>query len=465
MKYFYCLLLLSFSSLVNGQDSLSLWHTTSTKGFAMYLHLEITDGQCKTAQLSVPSQSVDHQPADYCHTKGDSLYLQFSKNNVTANISLKRYIDSLTGNWTQKTSKKITFTTADYIPESYRPQTPTPPYNYQNDTLKFLNQEAGIQLSGILSIPDDFSTGYTAILVSGSGPSDWNQEILGHQNFRVIADYLASRGIAVFRYHDRGVGSSEGNHNAATSIDLAKDALSALKHLKTDDRLQADKIGIIGHSEGGIIAPMVASIDSSLAFIISLAGPGEDIDQLMVKQNMLQFDTLSMPSAQYDIAYDFYQKAIDLVVQSNEAKEIFEPLNALCEQFYYDLDSIYRPQTAPSAQMLYMQLIQLKYLPWYDYFFKIKPSKYWAQVDCPVLALQGEKDIQVTAEDNIKAIEDALNQANNKRVTTQIYPDMNHLFQSCKTCTIEEYKMIPTTIEPIVINDIVSWIKALYDGY
>ncbi len=272
---------------------------------------------------------------------------------------------------------------------------------------------------------------------------------------------MASRGIAVFRYHDRGVATSEGNHRTATSMDLAIDAVSALQHLKSDIRLQADKIGIIGHSEGGMIAPIVASIDSSLAFIVSLAGPGEDIDQLMVKQNMLQFDTLSMPSPQYKLAYDFYQNAIDLIVKSNEANEIFEPLNALCENFYNELDSIYRPATAPSHEMLYMQIIQLKYLPWYDYFFKMKPSEHWSQVHCPVLALQGEKDIQVEAKANLEAIVNALKKAKNDNVIVRTYPDMNHLFQTCDLCTIAEYKSIPTTIEPQVLEDIYRWIDDL----
>ena len=384
--------------------------------------------------------------------------------NFSATLALSTSNKSiLKGTWTQNgKSNIINFTPTDQIKGSARPQTPTPPFDYTNDTIFFNNPVDSIELHAILSLPLDRPTPSKAvILISGSGANDWDQTILGHKSFWIIADYLASNGVAVLRYHDRGVSTSEGNHLQATSMDLARDAVYAVEYLRSRPEINPDQVGIIGHSEGGMIAPMSYDMNPKIGFIVSLAGPGEDISTLMIKQNMLSYHKEEMPENQYQTMATFYTDAINLISSEKPTEAIFDPLKALCKKVYEEVNLQYFPATTKSKEQMYMQLIQARYLPWYAYFLKVRPRAYWATTYCPVLALNGSKDIQVEAVANIEEIELALKVADNNQLTTHIFQDMNHLFQKCETCKLSEYGTIETTIEPEVLKMMSYWIIKL----
>lgn len=461
MKYWFILLAtLSMYCTCIAQEIGGIWQS-NTDSPIIYMDLYIDNDRCEYARLNVPIQGVKDFEAQVCKIENDSLLVQYSFMNIVAKVKLSLTDkDTLRGTWQQgKITRDITFRQVDEIEKILRPQTPEPPFNYINDTLFFSNPEDSVQLHAILSMPISPQKQYPAVvLVSGSGPSDWDQTILDHKSFWVIADYLSSRGVAVLRYHDRGVSTSGGNHTAATSLDLALDAVYAVEYLRSRPEIHPDKVGIVGHSEGGMIAPISYSMNQKIGFIVSLAGPGEDITRLMIKQNMLAYDSTAMPTQQYHKINRFYNDAISLIAQDVPTESLYQPLQGLCNQLYQDVDIEYFPSTTKTKEQMYMQLIQARFIPWYNYFFRIKPREYWSQVHCPVLALNGSEDIQVTAIDNIREITNALNTAGNDQLTSHVFEGLNHLFQQCNTCEVSEYGYLTTTIETEVLEKMSNWI-------
>lgn len=467
MRILVLVFIFIFSVLHKSQsqsDSLTgLWQSDSESP-KMYLQIINSDTSTISVLLNVPSQGTkDFEPSS-CTLINDSLFVTYRYMNIVAKLELATSDTAvLIGTWSQNgNTKPIQFIPTDKIEGTNRPQIPTPPFNYTNDTIFFKNPVDSIQLHAILSIPNNHTKPLkAAILISGSGASDWDQTILGHKSFWVIADHLASRGIAVLRYHDRGVSSSEGNHMQATSMDLARDAVYAVEYLRSRVEIDPNQVGIIGHSEGGMIAPMSYDMNPKVGFIVSLAGPGENITDLMKKQNMLSFNGKDIPAREIHFIEKFYDEAIELIASDRATEDIFQPLQSLCNKVYIDVDKQYFPSSTQSKEQMYMQLIQARYLPWYAYFLRIKPRAYWATTYCPVLAVNGSKDIQVEAIANIEEITTALQLAKNINVTTHIFEGMNHLFQKCNTCTITEYGTLETTIEPEVLKMVSDWIIKL----
>lgn len=449
---------------MQAQDISGLWQS-NINAPRMYIDLDAKADTCVSALLNVPIQGIKDFNDDHCVMQGDSLMISYSFMNITAKLRLcTTDRDTLKGTWQQGAKpNKIQFHKVEQIEKVQRPQTPEGPFSYTSDTIYFDNPEDSVSLHGILTIPNTSEKEYPAVvLVSGSGPSDWDQNILDHKSFWVIADHLASQGIAVLRYHDRGVASSKGNHAQATSLDLARDAVYAVEYLRSRPEINPDKVGIIGHSEGGMIAPMSYSMNPKIGFIISMAGPGEDITSLMKKQNMLAYDAANMPEKQYHMIERFYSDAIELLAKDVATEDLYQPMQDLCNKVYQDVELQYFPSTTQTKELMYMQLMQVRFLTWYSYFFKIKPREYWAQVQCPVLAINGSEDIQVTAVDNIRAIKNALDQSTNSQVTTHIFEGLNHLFQRCSTCQVSEYGTLTMTIEPEVLELMSDWIMNLY---
>lgn len=339
--------------------------------------------------------------------------------------------------------------------ELKRPQEPKAPYPYIVKDIIFHNVNADIDLAGTLTIPSDGQKLPAVILVSGSGPQNRDEELFGHKPFKVIADYLTRNGIAVLRYDDRGVAKSGGTLAASTSDDLATDALAAIKYLQSVDKIDRSKVGIIGHSEGGLIAQIVVAEYDEVAFIVSLAGQGTTGRQILLDQSYY-INRISNVSEESNMLNLKLNNAIYDIVELNEDPvKGFELIISKADEV---LNTPGKPQTSIDdlRTTLSGNLGPASY-PWIRYFLKSDPAKLLPNIKCPFLALNGEKDCQVLFKQNLEGIKKGLSA--NKDVTTKSFPDLNHLFQHSTTGLVNEYGQIEETMSPEVLEVIVNWIK------
>ncbi len=327
-----------------------------------------------------------------------------------------------------------------------RPQEPQKPYPYYSEDVTFENEKAGISLAGTLTLPTREGIFPVVILISGSGPQDRNEELLGHKPFLVLSDYLTKNGIAVLRYDDRGTALSEGNFEAATSVDFATDVESVVTYLKTRKEIDKNKIGLIGHSEGGIIAPMVAGESKDVAFIVLLAGSGVSGDKILLTQQKLIGRTSGIDENTLIKNEKLNAGIFEIVKKSKDV-----------EQLKMDLKEYLNQNNIPETQM--SSLINQVTTPWMINFIKYDPGVSLENVKCSVLALNGEKDLQVSPKINLEAIKGALEKGGNKKVTVMELANLNHLFQECETGSPNEYVTIEQTFSPMALTEILKWIQ------
>lgn len=337
-----------------------------------------------------------------------------------------------------------------------RSQEPSKPYPYYSEEVTFQNGNANITLAGTLTLPQREGNFPAVILISGSGPQNRDEELLGHKPFLVISDYLTRNGIAVLRYDDRGVAQSKGDFKTATTVDFASDVESAIAFLKTRKEINKSKIGLIGHSEGGIIAPMVAAKLKEVNFIVLLAGTGIRGDKLL----LLQQEAIAKASGTSDEAIqrnrEINTKAFEMVFKSASTEALKRDLEKYLKETSVNNPSVNKGGMTDD-QFIALQIAQVT-SPWMQYFIKYDPAPTLEKVKCPVLAVNGEKDLQVPPKVNLPAIEKALKAGGNKQVTIKEFPGLNHLFQECKTGAPAEYAEIDQTFSPLVLEVIGKWI-------
>jgi pimeloyl-ACP methyl ester carboxylesterase len=358
-----------------------------------------------------------------------------------------------------------------------RPQTPKAPFPYRSEDVKFENKAADLTLAGTLTLPEGAGPFPAAILISGSGPLDRDETLAGHKPFLVLADHLTRAGIAVLRFDDRGVGQSTGDHASATTADFTTDALAAFAYLRGRPEIAVAKIGMIGHSEGGLIAPLAAVQEPTVGWIVLLAGPGVNGEQIMYSQG--QKILLAEGGQPYQLAQQrILQETLFQLVKSNSGKvdrkllaqQALEQITNQLVELKQASESSITPSTDPAedptsehSQIALKQLIianlQAMDSPWFKFFAAHEPGPVLEQVKCPVLALNGSKDTQVIADLNLTAIREALTASGNQQFKLLELPNLNHLFQTCETGAISEYAKIEETISPEVLNILVKWIS------
>ncbi len=338
-----------------------------------------------------------------------------------------------------------------------RPQEPTKPYPYYSEEVTFTNSQANITLAGTLTLPKKEGTFPAVILITGSGPQNRDEEIMGHKPFLVLSDYLTRQGIAVLRYDDRGVAQSQGDFKTGTTVDFATDAESALAYLKGRKEILHNKIGLVGHSEGGIIAPMVASRNKEVNFIVLLAGTGLRGDKILLLQQELIGRAAGKPEKEIAKTREANTKAFELVLKAKTTEALTTDLTGFLTELLKDNPDSGKPSGMSNADYIALQVKQIT-SPWMQYFIKYDPAPALEKVKCPVLAIDGEKDLQVSGKENLLAIEKAVKKGGNQQVTTQLFPNLNHLFQECKTGSPSEYSQIEQTFSPIAMEVVAKWI-------
>lgn len=453
-------LIFSISLTAFGQDIAGQWNgLLNIPGSPLRLAINITKTDTGFAStLDSPDQGAFGIPVDT--TSFENTTLKIIVVNLGIQYKGEFANDSFEGTFLQGgmalplelSRNKIEKTTVN------RPQEPKKPYPYDAEDVSFHNEEANITLAGTLTLPKKEGKYPAVVLITGSGPQDRNEEIVGHKPFLVISDYFTRNGIAVLRFDDRGVGKSTGDFTKATSLDFATDVKSAVAFLKTRKEIDATKIGLVGHSEGGVIAPMVAAESKDIDFIVLLAGTGIPGDRLLSLQGRLIEKASGASETKINNSSAIRDKMIAMTIASKDIKLLKDDLRAyLNEEIQNAASKALIPQGLSEEQFINMQ-IEFMATPWMVYFLRHDPAIVLEKVDCAVLAVIGEKDLQVPPKENLMAIENALKKGGNKNLTTVEFPNLNHLFQECKTGAPQEYGTIEQTFSPVALEDISNWI-------
>ena len=340
-------------------------------------------------------------------------------------------------------------------------QEPAMPYPYETIDVEFPNSKAGIRLSGTLTIPKGSGPFPAIVLVTGSGPQNRDEEVIGHKPFLVIADYLARRGIAALRYDDRGVGGSGGSFSSATTFDFTDDALAAAAFLAGSQRIDAKRVGIVGHSEGAIVAAIAATRDKDLSFIVMLAGPGVRGDKLLLMQNEALAKASGVNAAAISEAKSINAELYGIAMRAGTVAELkAEIISTLKAKASGGKGELSGNSIDAEAGRIADQLLS----PWMRSFLSIDPASYLSTIKIPVLAMNGSKDLQVPAEENLKAIGAALSVAGNSHFKILELNGLNHLFQYAVTGLPDEYGSIVETFAPEALSALGDWIESTIPG-
>jgi len=414
-----------------------------------------------SATLDSPDQGAKGIPCGKVKVENDSIGIDVPA--IVGNYAGKiNYSDKkVSGYWNQAGSSfELNLEYTKEVAAPKRPQEPKPPFPYNVEEVRFRNEKDNITLAGTLSYPKENKKYPAVVMITGSGAQNRDEEIFNHKPFLVIADHLTKNGFAVLRFDDRGFGESEGNHSLATTMDFAEDVRAAVNFLKTRDEIDKHKIGLIGHSEGGMIAPIVASSSDDIAFIILMAAPGIQGDSILYLQTELIYKAEGQSTEKIQQILKGLREVYAILKSDEEETSLREKLKIKFQELFNQLTDEEKKQYGNPETYMEME-IRMVMSPWFRYFLKFNPIEYLVKVKCPVLAINGEKDLQVPPKENLSAIEGALKRSGNKKFLIKELPGLNHLFQTSQYGTIGEYGVIEETISPDALKVITEWLKEI----
>ena len=398
-----------------------------------------------SATLDVPAQGAHGVPVDKVEFQDNRLQLTMSALDATYSGVLKE--GRIEGEFTQRgMTFPLNLEKSEKEAQQVRPQDPHPPFDYRIEEVTFSNEKEGNTLTGTLTIPAGEGPFPALVLVSGSGQQNRDEELMNHRPFWVIADYCARHGVAVLRYDDRGVGGSTGEVENATSLDFSYDAEAAFDFLRNRKEINASRIGILGHSEGGIINFMVAERRPEVAFLVSLAGPAVKGIEVLKEQQKAVLRASGLTEEAVQFSSNANAQLFDVIEASSDREEADSHLRRLLKGWGYNED-------------LTEQTIGQMASTWMYYFLKYDPTEAIVKTNCPALLLNGSKDLQVLASQNLPAYEKIIAEHGKTNLTLRELPDLNHLFQHCETGSPDEYFTIEETISPEVLELIVEFAK------
>ncbi len=427
-----------------------------TPGMDLRIAFEIS--QAKEGGYTAVAHSIDQGarniPISTVTVNGDSLRLEL-KSAFSYEGKLQPDGNTIDGNWVQGDSTPLVMKRVDKIPELSRPQTPKKPYPYIEEEVLYENHSANVRIAGTLTIPKGKGPFPAVLLIAGSGPSDRDESALGHRPFLVLADHLTRQGIAVLRADKRGVGKTTGTFSTSGIEEFASDALAGVEYLKSRTEVDSKRIGLIGHSEGGGVAPMVAVQTRDVSYIVLLAAPGMSAYDILVLQDGTEAKAGGSTDEEVALIRGFSRRFYTVVLRAKDTSEIERETNAL----YAALTD------AEKKAIGWPNLHGTLNLSWAlnpgsreNLKFDIRPVL--RQVRCPVLALNGGKDSQVPPKENLGGIERELKAGGDSDYTVRELPGLNHLFQTCGTGATSEYIKIEETMSPLVLQTVSDWIIA-----
>ncbi|WP_293677368.1 alpha/beta fold hydrolase [uncultured Phenylobacterium sp.] len=438
------------ASGAKAQDAVGEWNGLLNVGAAelrIGVTIEAGPGGALTGKLASPDQGAMQIPLQ--DIRMDQGRLTFAVPSIRGRYEGQWDASQgvWNGSWTQGGALPLTLAKGP-APTRARPQVPAKPYPYREEEVR-ISSARGVSLAGTLTLPLGKGPFPAAVLISGSGPQDRDEQLLGHRPFLVLADHLTRQGIAVLRYDDRGFGRSTGRFSEATSSDFAVDAGAAVAFLRARKDIVAANVGLIGHSEGGAIGPMVAAKDPRIGFVVLLAGPGVRSRDLMMAQRRAVGRVMGLAGPGVE-RNDRAVACIDAVLAETpdwEAAKV-EAARLLGE-------AAAEAGVAPETLMARSTML---FTPWYREFIAYDPRPNLETLRMPVLAVNGANDVQVVASQNLPAVREALRA--NPDVTVIELPGLNHLFQTSATGDPREYGRIEETFAPAALKVIGDWVVA-----
>ncbi|MDP7008503.1 MAG: alpha/beta fold hydrolase [Phycisphaerales bacterium] len=413
--------------------------------------------------LTVPTQGAKNIPLPATFNQNQELVAGLPQADLVYTVKENDDQTALVGKMGQTgMTFEISFSRVDSAPELSRPQTPTGPFPYASTEVSALHPD-GHTLAGTLTTPKGEGPFACAVLISGSGMQDRDESLLGHKPFLVLADYLTREGIAVLRFDDRGVGGSKVEDieslKSATSLDFATDVAVMVEAARWQPNIDPFRVGVIGHSEGGIIGPLVAVEDDKLAFVVMLAGPGVPGFELMPVQSAMLMESSGVDQELIDRAVNASMTLYELYKQGGSEIDRRAAMMELVDVQLQSQDITVTPEEF--GVMTDGGLEQFE-LPWFQWFMFHDPAPVLAQVTCPVLAMNGSLDTQVSSTQNLPVIEETMVNAGGD-ITILELEGLNHLFQKARTGGISEYAEIETTIEPVALEAMGEWLAEVTD--
>lgn len=459
-KIYITFVLLLCSVLTFSQDITGIWNGTvklgKDKEIRFIFNIKKSDNNYVT-ELSIPAQRVAGlKPQSTTYNNG-TLLIDGSNLGIKYEGKFNTKLQQFEGNFSEGANtlplqlKKGKLSVAT---KNNRPQEPVKPYPYNEEEVVFKNKKAQVSLAGTLTLPRNTKKAPAVILISGSGPQDRDETFANHKPFWILADYLTRQGIAVLRFDDRGVGKSTGNFSEATTADFATDVVSAVSYLKSRSDIDTDHIGLVGHSEGGIIAPLAANQTEDVSFIVLLASTGIPGSEISLMQ-FISMRPFPVPSeASYEQAI---REAIQIAASDKELATIKKELTA---HYNKTIAPILKPMVGNDAKVneIVEGLIKARTTPWVRYFYNYNPATEIEKLQIPVLSLNGTNDTQVNAEINQKGIKEALIKGKNTDYKIVKLEGLNHFFQESTTGKMDEYSKIEQTFSPIALKEISSWV-------
>jgi pimeloyl-ACP methyl ester carboxylesterase len=407
--------------------------TIPAQGFKGLIKIEEISEQSITLLI----QGIPGNPTFIGELSGDTLAGTFTQSGQDLPFSLKRTNETL--------SLK-------------RPQDPLEPFPYLVEEVSFSNGD--INIAGTLTLPDGQGPFSTVVLITGSGPQNRDEELLGHRPFLVISDALTRAGFAVLRTDDRGVGGSSGDLSQASYEDLASDVMAGLEFLKTRSDIDAKRIGLFGHSEGGYIAPFVASQSQDVAFVIMMAGPSVNGLEVLKLQNQLILKQEGASEEEIEKQLIYLEEFAD-ALERNAYDKVAKLTEGRMKDSFANLPEDEKPSPEVQTQMIEAQITEVA-TPYFRNIVVFDPQFYLKKLTIPVLAFYGSKDIQVDAEQSVEPLRQALQEAGNDDVTIKVFEGLNHLMQPSKTGALNEYAEIEITVAPEVLETVIQWLQARF---
>ena len=410
------------------------------------------------AKFDSVDQGASDLPVDSIALNGNKLTFAAAKFGVNYEGTLNEAGDEISGTFKQgESSLPLVFKRTTEAPKLNRPQDPKKPYPYDEEEVSYRNEKDNLKISGTLTKPRGSGPYPAVLLITGSGPQDRNETIAGHRPFLVLADHLTRNGIAVLRVDDRGVGGTEKGSVSPTSENFAEDVLAGVNYLKQRKEINPKMIGLVGHSEGGMIAPMAAARSNDVSFIVLLAGPGQRGEDIIYTQTELiqKAQGTHVDTIRHTISLS---KKINAIVKSETDEKLIEQrINEEIVAYDRTLGDLQKKLLEAAAGAVKASMPMYK-TPWYRYFVLFDPQPVLKNVKVPVLALNGELDLQVAVKENLDLIGAYLKAGGNEDVTLKAFPKLNHLFQNSQTGSPAEYGQIEETMSPEVLKTVSDWI-------
>lgn len=450
MKYYIFLIVLLQSCLGYGQKFVGTWKgELKAQGVALPLVFHLEHASVWKGTMESPAQGNAKLPVSAIHIEQDSISIAIASIGLTYNGKLltNELIEGVVSQ--NGMTFPMRLSKAEKTPaKRRRPQLPEPPYSYDTLDITFSSEYDNVKLAGTITTPREGEKLPAVVLVSGSGPQDRDETIMGHKPFKVIADYLTKQGIVVLRYDERGVGASTGNYPKSTIGDFSRDVIAAVGFIQTLERVDPTRVGIIGHSEGALIAELIAGESSAdVGFIGLLGAPAIPIDSLMVLQAYEIGKVMGMSAEELQQAKEVNRRNFATVKSDLGDEHAYRQI----------LENMSSP--LPNLSDNQKNEIKMMVLPAYRYFMRIDPVPFIKRIDVPVFAAFGTKDVQVPFAPNLESLTDHL--PRNEKNFLKAYDGLNHLFQKAETGAVSEYIDIEETFNEQVLSDLAQWIKEI----